>query len=93
MCWYPITNGVFVQLTVGQAPDAGSLATALANYKAKNPGKDVSGLGEAAYSSDNGLMVIDGPRLIVVTIFSTEMDTAASDAAQVTLAKKVLERW
>ena len=93
LCWYPITKGVFVQLTVGQAPDATSLATALATYKAKNPGTEVSGLGDAAYSSDNGLVVIEGARLIAVTIFSTEMDSAASDAAQVALAKKVLERW
>jgi len=94
LCWYPITNGIFVQVAIGHAPDAASLASALATFKAKNPGEDVSGLGDAAYStSDNGLMVIEGSRLVVVTIFSSDLDTAAAEAAQVSLVKKVLERW
>jgi hypothetical protein len=93
LCWYPLTNGLFVQVTVGRAPDAASLASALATYKTKNPGTEVSGLGDAAYSSDNGLMVIEGARLLCVTIYSTKMDHAASEGVQVALAKKVLARW
>ena len=93
LCWYPLTNGLFVQVTVGQAPDAASLAGALATYKTKNPGTEVSGLGDAAYSSDNGLMVVDGARLLCVTIYSTKMDHAASEVVQIALAKKVLARW
>lgn len=93
LCWYPITDGVFVQLTVGHAPDAASLAGALATYKTRNPGTEVSGLGDTAYSSDNGLMVVDGARFVCVTIFSSTLESAASDAAQVDLAKKVLARW
>jgi hypothetical protein len=93
LCYYPIEAGGFVQITVGSGPDAASVESAYASYKTHYPGSEVAGLGAAAHSSDSSLAVVDGPRLVTVTVFSTTLDTPTTDAAQVALAEKVLGRW
>jgi hypothetical protein len=93
LCYYPITAGGFVQVVVGSGPDAASVASAYETLKTRYPGKDLTGLGGAAHTSDSALVVTDGSRLISVTVFSTSMDTPATDAAQVALAKTILDRW